>query len=57
MNPTTDYFLIDDLLTDEHKMIRQTVRDFVDKEIMPIIDHFAQMHEPTPNLMKKLGAI
>ena len=57
MNPTTDYFLIDDLLTDEHKMIRQTVRDFVDKEIIPIIDHYAQKHEPIPNLMKQLGAI
>lgn len=57
MNPTTDYFLIDDLLTDEHKMIRQTVRDFVDKEIIPIIDQYAQKHEPIPNLMKQLGAI
>jgi glutaryl-CoA dehydrogenase len=57
MNPTTDYLLIDDLLSDEHKMIRQTVRDFVDKEIMPIIDQYAQKHEPIPNLMKQLGAI
>lgn len=57
MNPTTDYFQIDELLTDEHKMIRQTVRDYVDKEIMPIIDEHAHQHIPIPNLMKNLGAI
>jgi len=57
MNPTTDYFLVDELLTEEHKMIRQTVRDFVDKEIMPIIDEHAHKHIPIPNLMKNLGAI
>jgi glutaryl-CoA dehydrogenase len=57
MNPTTDYFLIDDLLTDEHKMVRQVVRDFVNKEIMPVIDEHAHNHTPIPNLMQKLGAI
>jgi glutaryl-CoA dehydrogenase len=57
MNPTTDYFNIDELLTDEHKMIRQTVRDYIDKEIMPIIDEHAHKHIPIPNLMKQLGAI
>lgn len=57
MNPTTDYFNIDELLTDEHKMIRQTVREYIDKEIMPIIDEHAHKHIPIPNLMKQLGAI
>ncbi len=57
MNNTTDYFQIDELLSDEHKLIRQTVRDYVDKEIMPIIDEHAQKHIPIPNLMKSLGAI
>ncbi len=57
MNSTTDYFKIDDLLTDEHKLIRQSVRDFVDNEIKPIIDDAAQHHKDIPDLMKKLGAI
>ena len=57
MNPTTDYFQIDELLSEEHKLIRQTVRDYVDKEIIPIIDEHAQKHIPIPNLMKSLGAI
>lgn len=57
MNSTTDYFKIDDLLTDEHKLIRQSVRDFVDTEIKPVIDDAAQNHTDIPDLMKKLGAI
>nr|WP_314543646.1 acyl-CoA dehydrogenase family protein [uncultured Empedobacter sp.] len=57
MNSTTDYFKIDDLLTEEHKLIRQSVRDFVDNEIKPVIDDAAQHHNDIPDLMKKLGAI
>jgi glutaryl-CoA dehydrogenase len=57
MNPTTDYFQIDELLTEEHLMVRQMVRDYVDKEIMPIIDDHAHKHTPIPNLMKSLGSI
>ena len=38
-------------------MIRQTVRDFVDKEIMPLIDEHVHKHTPIPNLMKQLGSI
>lgn len=57
MNSTTDYFKIDDLLTEEHKLIRQSVRDFVDNEIKTVIDDAAQHHKDIPDLMKKLGAI
>lgn len=32
-----DFYLLDDLLTEEEKLIRQSVRDFVDKEFMPKI--------------------
>jgi glutaryl-CoA dehydrogenase len=33
-----DYYNLDDLLTDEERMIRKTVRDFVDREALPIIE-------------------
>ena len=33
-----DYFNVDDLLTEEHKLIRETVRNYVKKEISPIIE-------------------
>ena len=38
-----DYYDLDDLLTDEERMIRKTVRDFVEREALPIIeDHHAR---------------
>ncbi|EEI93715.1 acyl-CoA dehydrogenase, C-terminal domain protein [Sphingobacterium spiritivorum ATCC 33300] len=52
-----DYFQIDELLTEEQLMIRNTVREFVNKEIRPVIDEAAQQHKDIPGLMQKLGAI
>ncbi|MGJ1268812.1 acyl-CoA dehydrogenase family protein [Sphingobacterium spiritivorum] len=52
-----DYFQIDELLTEEQLMIRNTVREFVNKEISPVIDEAAQQHKDIPGLMQKLGAI
>ncbi|MCT3646734.1 acyl-CoA dehydrogenase family protein [Elizabethkingia anophelis] len=52
-----DYYLIDDLLTDEHKLIRQSVCEWVDSFVMPKIDDAAQHHKDIPNLMKELGKI
>ena len=37
-----DFYQIDDLLTEEHLLIRQAVRDFIKKEISPIIEDAAQ---------------
>jgi len=37
-----DYYQIDDLLTEEHKLIRESVRDWVKKEVSPIIEENAQ---------------
>ena len=38
-----DYYNLDDLLTDEERMIRKTVRDFVEREALPIIeDHHSR---------------
>ncbi len=33
-----DYYRIDDLLTPEQKLVRQTVREFVEAEVIPIIE-------------------
>lgn len=57
MQINTDYYQIDDLLTEEHKMVRGAVRDFVNQEIKPVIDQHAHDHTDIPDLMKKLGAI
>ncbi len=57
MSKLPDYFQIDELLNEEHLLVRQSIRDWVDKEIKPVIDSYAQKHEPIPNLMKQLGAL
>jgi glutaryl-CoA dehydrogenase len=52
-----DYYLIDELLTDEHKLIRGSVRDWVNRSVMPIIDEANQKHEFPSHLVKELGDI
>jgi glutaryl-CoA dehydrogenase len=52
-----DYYNIDDLLTPEHKTIRETVRAFVKKELSPIIEDYAQRAEFPSHIVKALGAI
>lgn len=56
-----DYFQLDDLLTDEHKIIRSSVREWVDRSVKPIIEKYAQKHEPLPKSilleMGELGAL
>ncbi|MFD2865956.1 acyl-CoA dehydrogenase family protein [Mucilaginibacter antarcticus] len=52
-----DYYLLDELLTDEHKLIRKTVRDWVKKEVSPIIEDYAQRAEFPKQLLKGLADI
>ena len=52
-----DYYLMDELLTDEHKLIRDTVRQWVKKEVSPIIEDYAQKAEFPQHLVKQLGDI
>jgi glutaryl-CoA dehydrogenase len=37
-----DYYLMDELLTDEHKLIRETARAWVKKEVSPIVEDACQ---------------
>ena len=50
-----DYFMVDDLLTEEHKLIRESVRNYVKKEISPIIEDYAQRAEFPVQIVKQLG--
>lgn len=52
-----DYYLLDDLLTEEQKLIRQSLRDFVKKEISPIIEDCCQKAEFPQHIVKKFGEI
>jgi len=50
-----DYYLLDELLTDEQKLIRQSVRSYVKKEISPIIEDYAQRADFPIQIVKQLG--
>ena len=50
-----DYYLLDELLTDEHKLIRDSVRAYVKKEISPIIEDFAQKAAFPTQIIRGLG--
>ena len=52
-----DYFNVDDLLTEEHKHIREAVRGYVKKEISPIIEDYAQKAEFPQHIVKQLGEL
>lgn len=51
----TDFFRIDELYTEEELMVRNSVREFVDEQIVPIIEeHYMQGTFPM-ELVEKLG--
>jgi glutaryl-CoA dehydrogenase len=50
-----DYYALDDLLSEEHKMVRDSVRNYVRKEISPIIEDYAQRSEFPVQIVKQLG--
>ena len=52
-----DFYQMDDLLTDEHKLIRSAVRSFIKKEVSPIIEDYAQRAEFPKHLLRKFGEI
>jgi glutaryl-CoA dehydrogenase len=52
-----DYYNIDDLLTEEHRLIRQTLRDFVKREISPNIEKWAQDAHFPSEIVKKFGDV
>ncbi|WP_353717997.1 acyl-CoA dehydrogenase family protein [Dyadobacter sp. 676] len=56
MTPT-DFFNVSDLLTEEQRLIQQTVRDFSDREIKPVIEEFAQKAEFPEHLIPKFGEL
>ncbi len=51
----TDFFNIDELLTEENRIIRQSVAKFTDTEIKPIIDSYAQRAAFPAYLVKRFG--
>jgi glutaryl-CoA dehydrogenase len=52
-----DYYNLDDLLTEEHKMIREAARDWVKRDVSPIIEEYAQKAEFPTQIIGGLAEI
>ena len=52
-----DYYNIDDLLTEEHKLIRTAARDWVKRDVSPIIEKYAQKAEFPTQIINGLAEI
>jgi len=52
-----DFYRIDDLLNEEHRMIRSAIRDFVKREISPYIENWAENNHFPSQIVKKFGEI
>jgi glutaryl-CoA dehydrogenase len=52
-----DYYLMDEMLTDEHKMIRDAAREWLRKEVSPIIEDYYERAEFPAQIISGLAAI
>jgi len=52
-----DYYLLDELLSDEHKMVRDATRDWVKRSVSPIIEDYAQRAAFPEHLVKEMGEV
>ena len=52
-----DYYQVDDLLTEEHKLVRNTARTWVKQHISPIIEDYAQRAEFPKQLLNGLSEV
>lgn len=53
----TDFYELDELLSDEERLVRNTVREFVDEEFMPIIREYFRKGEFPIQLIPKVGKL
>tara|TARA_R110002094_G_scaffold126405_1_gene120361 strand:- start:43 stop:1221 length:1179 start_codon:yes stop_codon:yes gene_type:complete len=52
-----DYYNLDELLTDEHKLVRNAAREWVKREVSPIIEEYAQKAEFPTQIINGLAEI
>ncbi len=52
-----DYYNLDDLLTEEHKLVRDAAREWVKREVSPIIEDYAQKAEFPKQIVNGLAEI
>ncbi len=52
-----DFYSIDDLLNEEHKLVRSSIREFVKKEITPYVEEWAENNYFPYDIVRKFGGI
>ncbi|MDY8134795.1 acyl-CoA dehydrogenase family protein [Aquimarina sp. 2201CG5-10] len=52
-----DYYQVDELLNDEHKLVRDAARSWVKREVSPIIEEYAQRAEFPKQIINGLAEI
>jgi glutaryl-CoA dehydrogenase len=52
-----DYYNIDELLSDEHKLVRDAAREWVKRDVSPIIEEYAQKAEFPTQIINGLAEI
>ncbi|MCE2497229.1 MAG: acyl-CoA dehydrogenase family protein [Flavobacteriales bacterium] len=52
-----DYYQFDELLSEEHKLVRNATRDWVKRELSPIIEDYAQRAEFPKHIIQGLAEI
>ena len=52
-----DYYLLDELLSEEQLLVRDSVRNYVKKEISPIIEDYAQRAEFPIQIVHQMGEL
>ena len=52
-----DYYNLDELLTDEHKLVRDAAREWVKRDVSPIIEEYAQKAEFPKQIISGLAEI
>ncbi len=57
LNHMTDYLGLEALLSEEERMVRATARDFVNREVLPVIEQHAQAQTFPSGLVAKMGEL
>ena len=52
-----DHYVVDELYTDEHKIIRDAARDWVNRSVKPIIEEYFEKAQFPRHLVKEMGEL
>jgi len=52
-----DHYLVDELYTDEHKIVRQAIRDWVNRSVKPVIEEYYEKAAFPMHMVKEMGEI